>query len=256
VTSWIPNVKKDPMPIKVEIDGLDGLLSSVYFPNDSKIIFKQAALLTALIGYCKRLVGENLVKDCEGIPPDPPFPNKSIFGGTYQLSAYYLWVNPYTKGYNCPVGYKPYLMYVYGTWNSVTHSIDVATAYMCLDSDVMDTTRVDPMNYFGGFYEISNSICAVGNPMDPSGLVGCNCPSGYTSSLFYTFNNGELNMYFCFNANIELTSSIMGGVWSAHSPNYYTDVASCPVGFGRYEMLSTTATHESMIMCLNNIFKK
>ena len=183
-------------------------------------------------------------------------------------------------GYSCNDGFEPIEYAGY-----IDLKKDEFKAFYCANSTM---NKKDELNYFGGIYETClddannlNESCNTVNYMTGS----CSCPSGYSSIISsngwsnqvktsncyqYDGDNYIIFTYLCYNKNISLTETIMGGMFANNTdnskcdslPNAYTKTTSCPSGFSPYPV-STYCCHQhdgdcdvpsTTYVCLNNIY--
>lgn len=97
---WQKELADNPAPIHYTFKPIPNLLISQYFPHISDIEKKQSALQSALDEYCSVLARNNTfgIIDCNGYPPDPSLPGKSIVKGLYASNVDNQPKNPYTNG--------------------------------------------------------------------------------------------------------------------------------------------------------------
>jgi hypothetical protein len=238
-----------PLHAFVEIKGIDGLDSA-----QVKLVVSQ--LEDAEIRYCCKIGA------CGSSPTPQPTKPPDLFGGLY-------WVkdcqdcdagdpNPFTKGFNCPSGTKPYPIGRTLTPEEKTGS----NLFLCLG----DLTIHEDEN-FGGMYQLDD-VNSQDNRMNPI-TNGYNCSSGYRNILVARVTTPEpqwsgASIFYCFKEVESLGDAHMGGFYTqadvgtqGNVANQYTLTTSCPNQYtpyraGRhYGPESKVGTN--LYVCLNNV---
>jgi hypothetical protein len=259
--SWSQSVA-DAVPVdNLNVQLISSFLTPYYFSMETDILAKADALQAAVTDYCKALLVVNKLSSCDGAGSDPPFPSTSTFGGMFTetdgcASGYF---NPLTGSNSCPGGYSAY---------AISRSLEPEgkcgqVSYLCLLS------TVDPQSAFGGVYQLAD-LDPANNRNNP--MTGApSCPAGYTSIPYGRVLTAEPNQwgasqYYCFNTDVVLGATEIGGFYQTvdlgHTDdvvdNFYTGAAACPAGYVAY-MLSRQYAPEarvgaSQFICLNNVF--
>ena len=275
--TWQETLSGDPLPVHYSLETIPSLLTPDYFPSIADITKKQSALQAALDLYCSQLSTNSTFVgvECEGYPPDPSIPGRSILQGFYGDNIDHEPVNPYTGGYSCNDGFKPIAYNEY--WDQTTS--EHFTGYYCLNSSMPE----DELHYFGGFYEMcgdddmNDPHCNMGNELEASGQ--CACPKGFTPNLvsqgwtnhfdadcWHSSDWTAAFTFMCYNASVPLTETVIAGMYTTNNqtgiPNVYTKTFSCHTGFTAHPVghecddSTDGHCHQTAItyVCLNNIY--